>query len=134
VRPTYGERSLGASSNVAKSEPDAQRIGQPSAAKASAVRPTYGERSLGASSNVAKSEPDAQRIGQPSAAKASAVRPTYGEKSFGASSKVAKSKPGATLQPTSEYSPRLRAACQAPGGTTACGTSPSSMAGPRWTI
>ena len=36
-----------------------------------------------------------------------------------ASSKCANSKPGATVQPTSVHSPRLRADCQTPAGTTA---------------
>ena len=42
-----------------------------------------------------------------------------------ASSNWVKSKPGATVQPTSVQSPRLRAVCHQPAGTTACGRSPA---------
>ena len=38
-----------------------------------------------------------------------------------------KSKPGATVQPTSVQSPRLRAVCHQPAGTTACGRSPREV-------
>ncbi len=42
--------------------------------------------------------------------------------------------PGATVQPTSVQSPVLSAACQACGGTIACGTSPAARSGPSLTL
>ena len=53
-----------------------------------------------------------------------------GCQSFGANSNFANSKPGATVQPTNVQSPRLCAACQAWGGTTACGRSPVTRSQP----
>src|SRR5579859_8097763 len=49
----------------------------------------------------------------------------------GASSKWANSKAGETVQPTRVQSPRLRADCQAWGGTRSCGRSPSFRRLPR---
>ena len=49
-----------------------------------------------------------------------------GSKPGGASSKLANSNPGATVQPTSVKAPSVRAACQAPFGTTSWGWWPPS--------
>jgi uncharacterized membrane protein YhhN len=56
--------------------------------------------------------------------------PGVGCQPAGASSKKAKSKPGATVQPTSVQSPRLRAICHQFAGTTAWGRWPAARFGP----
>ena len=62
------------------------------------------------------------------------LRNHAGFQSFGANSNFANSNPGATVQPTSVQSPLLSAACQACGGTIACGTSPAARSGPSFTL
>ena len=62
--------------------------------------------------------------------KRSSLKLSRGVQPFGASSNFAKSNPGATVQPTSVQSPVLSAACQACGGTIACGISPAARSGP----